>query len=337
MKLGDYITDRIIVILINAAGIFFISLFLLLLQNQIMAVLLLVTAWVLVLLIYGGIDYYQRKRYFDKVEGILEQLEKPYLISEVAPVGSHIEDRIYHDILRRSNKSVIDAIHEKEHEQKDYKEFIESWVHEAKTPLTSAMLMCENPESSPQRMKLELQRIEQQIDMVLYYARMDHANRDYLIHPYDLRKMVSEAIQKNRVYLRQYQAQVEVDMEETIVSTDEKWLEFILTQFITNAIKYRSKRPLHLRFWRERRESQVVLFMEDQGIGIAKEELGKIFDKGYTGKNGRTTRQSTGMGLYLCKQLCDKLGIGIQCESVQGAYTRMILVFPDSEYMKVDM
>ncbi len=332
MKLGDYIKDRIVVILLHVSGIYFLSLFLIMLQNQTSAVVLIDIAWSVVLICAMGVDFWQRRQYFKKVEDILDKLDRPYLISEVAPIGNHIEDRIYHDLLRRSNKSVIEAIHEKETEQEDYRSFIESWVHEIKTPITSVMLMCENMDHPPDRMKLELQQVENQVDMVLYYARMENANEDYLIHPYDLRRIVSGAIQKNRTYLRQQQAQIEVDMEEIIVPTDEKWIEFILTQFITNSMKYRSDSPVHLHFWCEEKDAQVILFMEDHGVGIAKEEIGKIFDKGYTGNNGRTTHHSTGMGLYLCKRLCDKLGIGIRCESEIGQFTRMSLIFPNSKF-----
>ena len=334
MKLWHYVKDRIIIILLNLTGIYLISLFLIMLQNQITAVVLIDVAWTFVLVVVMGYDFYIRKNHFKKVESILEKLDKPYLISEVAPIRTHIEDEIYHDLLRRSNKSVIDAINKKEAEQEDYRNFIESWIHEIKTPITSLTLMCENQNMPSEQVKIELQRIEQQVDMVLYYARLENANQDYFIHPYDLRRIVSESIQKNRTYLRQQQAQVEVDMDETIVSTDDKWIKFILTQFIINSIKYKSKEFLRLHFWCEKKSEQVILHMKDNGLGIAREELDKIFEKGYTGTNGRKIHHSTGMGLYLCKRLCDKLGIGIRCASKMGEFTRMSLIFPDSTYYK---
>lgn len=332
MKVSDYMKDRIGILLVNCAGIYALSLFLLMLGDQRAAVLLIDFAWLLVLACVLCIDFFQRKQYFDNLERILDQLDRPYLFSELAPVGRHVEDQIYHELLRRSNKSVIEVLRDKEQQQEDYRAFVEGWVHEIKTPITSAMLVCENMEQPSVSLKVALKRIENQVDMVLYYARMENANKDYLIHPCDLRKIVSAAIQMNRVYLRQQQAQIVVDMEETVVSTDEKWIEFILTQFMTNAVKYRSEQPLSLRFWCEERKEQVVLFIEDHGIGIAAQELGRVFEKGYTGTNGRTTHQSTGMGLYLCKRLCDKLGIGIRCESEPGQYTRMFLIFPNSSY-----
>ncbi|MDD6039184.1 MAG: sensor histidine kinase [bacterium] len=332
MRLIDYLKDRIGAILLNIAGIYALSLFLLMLQNQKSAVILIDIAWLIVLISAMGVDFYRKKKYFDKVEDIIDKLDRPYLLSEVSPVGPHIEDRIYHELLRRSNKSVIEAVRKLEDEQSDYRDYLESWVHEIKTPITSMMLQCEQMDNASIPMKVALKRIENQVDMVLYYARMEHANRDYLIHPYDLQKIVSDAIQMNRVYLREQQAQIAVDMEETIISTDEKWVGFILTQFLINSIKYRSEEPLYIRFWCERRAQKVVLFVEDHGIGIAQEEITKIFEKGYTGTNGRIRQHSTGMGLYLCKQLCDKLGIGISCESQLNRYTRMILVFPDSSF-----
>ena len=125
MRVRDYLKDKMVIILVNGTGIYVLSLFLIMLQNQISAVILIDIAWLIVLFCTMAIDFYQKKKYFERVEGILEKLDKAYLISEVMPQGKHIEDRIYHNVLRRSNKSVIEAIHEKENQQEDYRSFIE--------------------------------------------------------------------------------------------------------------------------------------------------------------------------------------------------------------------
>ena len=128
-----------------------------------------------------------------------------------------------------------------------------------------------------------------------------------------------------------------VDMEDIVVSTDEKWMEFILKQLFSNSMKYRRETGPRITVRVKMGEKQKSLIVEDNGCGIAPEDRRRIFDKGFTGKNGRQENsRATGMGLYLSRKLCEKLGIGIACESEPGAYTRMILTFPDSDYHRLE-
>ena len=121
-----------------------------------------------------------------------------------------------------------------------------------------------------------------------------------------------------------------------MVSSDEKWVEFILRQLFSNSMKYRRDQGAKITIYGEQSKGQKSLIVEDNGWGISREDIGRIFEKGFTGKNGRRAdTHATGMGLYLCRRLCEKLQIGLICQSQEGSYTRMILTFPDSDFNRI--
>lgn len=337
MRFWDYCKSKAPVLLVNAAALMILSVFLLLLKNTGAAVFLIAVVWVLTLGIYLLAEYCFRKKYFRELQTVLEELPQRYLIAEVMKPGYRLEDKLYWEILRKSNKSVIEEIHKLESSQKEYQEYIESWIHEVKTPITAVHLICENhKEEYTKRILHELDDIENEVEKVLYYARMEQAYRDYLIHPVSLRETVLSAIRTEKRHLIQCGLRIDLDMEDITVSTDEKWVEFILKQIFSNSMKYRRPEGAKLKIYAEQGEKRKSLIIEDNGCGISKEDIGRIFEKGFTGKNGRTENsRATGMGLYICGRLCEKLKIGISCESEQGKYTRMILTFPDSDYNKM--
>jgi signal transduction histidine kinase len=228
------------------------------------------------------------------------------------------------------------------------KEYIESWVHDIKTPLTAINLICENNKNDyTKKIQRETGIIENQVENVLYYARMEQVYKDYMIHSVNLKNVVLNSVRRNKLYFIQGKMQVNVEFDDIMVSTDEKWIEFLLNQIFLNAIKYRTNENAHIDITTNKQDKNIELIIEDNGIGIPKEDIGRIFEKGFTGSNGRRdikkdnstdyniSKKATGIGLYLCKNLCDKLDIGIRCESEEGRYTRMILTFPDSDYAKL--
>lgn len=337
MSFFAFFKDKAPVLLINTAALFVLSLFLLLLNNNETAVVLIIVVWILVLAIYLLVEYYLRRKYFKELNTVLENLDQRYLIAEVMKPAHKLEDKLYWEILRKSNKSVIEKIHELEDSQKEYKEYIESWIHEVKTPITAAHLICENHQDEhTKRIQLELDQIENEVEKILYYVRMEQVYQDYLIHPVELREVVLSAISTEKRHFIQCGLQIDFNIEKTIVSTDEKWVKFILRQIFSNSMKYRKDTGAKLKIYMENGEKQKSLVIEDNGCGISQEDIGRVFEKGFTGKNGRLKNShATGMGLYLCNRLCDKLGIGIACESEREKYTRIILTFPDSDYNKI--
>lgn len=304
---------------------------------------LLMIFWLMALTVWLLITYRQRKSFFGEMEQILKNMDQRYLLGELIPKSFSLEDRLYREMIRKSNKSVIERIRQMEDEQKDYREYIESWVHEVKSPIAGISAICDNRRKSQREnvagegkedfleISLENQKIENYVDMALYYARSEEVYKDYLIQETNLEEIVYEVLEKNRLLLIQNQVRAEAICEH-MVYTDRKWIAFILNQMILNSVKYRSESPV-FRIYTKRGENGVVLILEDNGIGIPVEELSRIFEKGFTGSNGRSNEKSTGMGLYLCLKLCHKLGIGLTAESVPGKGTKMLLEFPISNYI----
>ena len=274
----------------------------------------------------------------------MEKMDQRYLLGELLPRSFLLEDRLYREMILKSNKSVIERIRRIEEEQKEYKEYIESWVHEIKAPITGISMLCNNRRKNGSKedisaeekedflaISLENERIENYVDMALYYARSEEVYKDYLIKQVKLQEIVYEVLEKNKLLLIKNQVRAEAECED-MVYTDRKWIAFILNQMILNSVKYRSESPfLHIYSMREK--NGVRLILEDNGVGIRKEELSRIFEKGFTGSNGRNHEKATGMGLYLCRKLCDKLGIGLAAESEYGKGTKMLLEFPISNYI----
>ena len=176
-------------------------------------------------------------------------------------------------------------------------------------------LLCENHRMDwTKELLLELEKTNRFTEQALYYARSEHTEKDYSVREMALSQVVHQAIADNKYLLLQSGMRLEVEEMQDTVYSDEKWVRFILNQLIVNAVKYRTKQPV-LRISTHKWQDQVVLVVEDNGIGIAASDLPRIFEKGFTGQNGRMVQQSTGIGLYLCKRLCEKLGIGITAES----------------------
>ncbi len=331
----SYLKDKFFLLLLQVACMFLLGTFLYLTGYSFSNIFLILLVWSLILAFYLIINWAERQRYFIKAKTILDQLDQRYLLGELLPKSWHLEDRLYQEMIRKSNKSVIERIHNIEEEKREYKEYIEGWVHEIKAPITSITLICENRRHDGgavfQRVGLENQKIENYADMALYYARSEDVYKDYMIQKTDLSEVVKDVLVKNRHYLIQNHVKAEVKCED-IVYTDGKWIAFILNQLILNSVKYQKENP-YFKIYTRKIKTGVFLILEDNGVGIKGEECSRIFEKGFTGSNGRSHERATGMGLYLCKKLCKKLGIGLHVESMWGTGTKMILDFPVSNYL----
>lgn len=343
MKLTAYIIDKILLILGNLLGMVALGFYLLVLGNSFDDILLICTVWIVVMVLYLGGQYAQRKRHFDEIDDLLENLERCYLIAEMIEPSYCLEDKLYREILRKSNKSVIEKINQLEEEQQDYKEYIESWIHEVKGPLTTMNLICENSraleneaarQEQIRKLLAELGSVENYVDMALFFARSEAVYKDYHIHELDLKPIVLQTIAKNKQYLIQNRMQIKIGFEQAVVYSDEKWILFILGQILLNAVKYKKPDGAAIEINVEDMPKAVRLTILDNGIGIKENEIKRIFEKGFTGTNGRISgSKSTGIGLYLCRKLCAKLDIGIDAESVEHEYTKIILTFPVSNYL----
>lgn len=230
---------------------------------------------------------------------------------------------------------MLEQVSAVERERKEYKTYIQQWVHECKTPIAAGKLLCENHPSPLSQDLLPLwEAMDHYTEQALFYARSEHPEKDYLIRELPLFAPVHRAIAQNKYLLLQHQVRLEVEETEDTVFSDEKWLCFILGQLITNGVKYRHpQRPLVLTFSSARGPGEVTLSLRDNGIGIPPEDLPRIFDKGFTGQNGRQAAQNaTGLGLYLCQRLCRRLDIGLAAQSSPEG-TTMTLTFRVNDFI----
>ncbi|MFG6322664.1 MAG: sensor histidine kinase [Lachnospiraceae bacterium] len=332
MSQKQYLKNQIPAVFANLMGMLALALFLLANGNSMHTVLFIFIVWLIILISYLSVTYYMRKKYMNTLLDMTEQLQERYLIPEIMTIPDRADDRVFYQIMKMTEKSMLEKIGEIQSERKEYKEYIEQWIHEAKTPITAMKLLCENNRSSFARDILtELEQINQYTEQALYYARSEHTEKDYSVREINLCDVVHSAIADNKYLLRQSNMAITIDELECMVYTDDKWVQFILNQIIGNAVKYRTGQPA-LHFSMVKSNDKIVLSVSDNGMGIPQSDLPRIFEKGFTGQNGRTGKNSTGIGLYLCRRLCDKLGIGLTAHS-ENKGTTIALSFQINDFV----
>ncbi len=283
-------------------------------------------------------EYNKKKKYYNYLEKILNQLKEKYLITEVIKKPEFIEGKILYETLEQINKSMHENVNKYKYNVKDYKEYIELWIHEIKIPLATSKMIIENNKNNATRsIEEELDKLENYIDQALYYARSNTVEKDYYIKKSNLKELVNESIKKNKTMLIQEKVEINTHDLNNIIYTDSKWIIFILNQLIQNSVKYKNKeRTLEIEMFSKENKDNIILYIKDNGIGIKKNEINRVFEKGFTGTNGRlSNKKSTGIGLYLCKKLCDKLGISIELDSKENEYTIIKIIFPNSSYINL--
>ncbi|MEO1772135.1 MULTISPECIES: sensor histidine kinase [Enterococcus] len=334
MTIANFLRDKLLILLLNGISLFLLLLYLLAIGNSGLTCGLITCFWLTILIVWLVISYHQRRRYFQDIINTLDNLEKPYLIQEFMGQSWRLEDQLYQQILRQSNKAVIEKIQAIEEEQQDYREFIEGWIHEVKLPITGMRLTAHN-QTNELRRKLEiyLTEMDEMVEQALFYARSEEVYKDYAIKETDLRQVVLQVLGKSKYLLIQHQMTVDPLVNSVFVQTDEKWVAFILGQLVTNALKYKKDGSGAIAFIIEETDHATRLSLKDNGIGIPETELRRVFDKGFTGTNGRKREKTTGIGLYLCQKLCKKLELGLEIDSKEGAYTIVTLSFPKNTYL----
>ena len=328
MKFKDYFLNKITEILGTYFVLFLMLEFLYIIGNTFSVVFMIGVVIAILIMTKYLMDWYRKKKYFEIITERVKDLKEPWLIAELLPVSYTIEDEIYQELLRKVGSSAIEEIHKIEDEQKEYEDYIEQWIHEVKTPITSIHLMLENRISENPGLKkdlnVELSRLENDVELALYYARSEQIYRDYLIQKLNVRKVLLKVVNKNRTVIMNSSVAIDLDCDEALYAYgDEKWLVFMLTQVLLNAIKYKAEADAKVVMRAKRDNKRIVLNIIDNGKGIKKEELPRIFDKGFTGSNGRDNEKSSGMGLYLVHKLCEKLEIDIKADSVYGEFTEI--------------
>lgn len=330
-----WLRNRIPFLLINILCMTALGSFLLITGNSRDAVWLILIVWTLILCAGLAFSFLTRKRYFERLLRMAEELDERYLIPEVMEEPFLAEDLAYYRILRMAERSMLENVGDIKRERAEYREYIEQWIHEIKTPITGIRLLCDNNRSDLTRgIMAEVEKIERYTEQSLYYARSENTQKDYAVREISLLDVIHGALADNKYLLMQEKVRLELPEKSICVYSDEKWLRFILDQLIVNAVKYARKTPEEgtqgsqvdlpqgatgtepvIRFLTEDRGEYVTLSIQDNGMGIDAADLPRVFEKGFTGQNGRKVQRSTGLGLYLCKKLCGKLGIRIEIES----------------------
>lgn len=336
MKLSGFMKDHIFSLIIHILCMIVLSIFLRSIGLQFAEISIVIVCWIIVLFLFFAVAYYQKSKRLTMLYQMAVNLDKKYLISEVIGKAATAEEAVYFQILKMANKSMLEQVSAIRRERKEYKEYIEQWIHEVKTPISAICLLCENNKSDFVRELLcEMGKLGHFVEQALFFARMEEAEKDYLIKEVVISEIVDNVIVENKQLLLGNSISIEFDRSPLTAYTDRKWIEFILNQLIVNAVQYKNEVSPTLIFSVQQTDNGVALAITDNGVGINASDLPRIFEKGFTGENGRTQRKSTGIGLYLCKRLCKKLGIDIMAESVKNEYTTFTILFPKGTFVKL--
>lgn len=268
--------------------------------------------------------YLTHRTFYKRLEKTMEPLEEFSYEGSRAPLAKSLQE-----LLQNQHRQYRTDLHNYQQKLKDHIQFINQWVHQMKTPVSVIHLMILD-EDEPRFAGIadELDRLKKGLEIVLYTARLDEFEHDFYVETLSLEQVVRTVTSsQKRLFIRKRVFPAfEIDKELTITS-DEKWLTFALTQIITNAVRYTNAENKKISIRSFKRGSNVVLEVQDEGVGIAKSDLPRVFDPYFTGENGRNFQESTGMGLYLVKQICDKLGHRVEIDSIVNQGTTVRILF----------
>ena len=328
MTLREFLSDRLkrIALQVICAGLATLFLFATGTQPGVLVILLIV--FLLVFLTVNMFDFFQQRARLLELKSILDGLDRKYLFTECVPQPKGLFERRLFDLTRLAGRDMTGAVSDAQASQREYREYVERWVHEIKAPLTAARLICRELDGDTRRkLTAELSQIEAHVERALFYARAENPEQDCLFRQIELEKIAAQAIENHRSLLIQNDIRVEMENMNCAVYTDEKWAVFILGQLLQNAARYRGPKPV-ITLSAKPLGRQAQLIVHDNGIGIPAHELPRVFERGFTGSNGRIRGGSTGIGLYLCRKLAVFLELELRMDSQEGAGTTVTLTFP---------
>lgn len=335
MKLIKYLKDLVYSIIIFIISYLIVLLMLLVFKTSISLIIsisfIIIMSFISIILI----NYYRKKKFYDEFINNLNKLDKKYLILETLNKPEFYEGNILYNSLYDINKSMLEEVNDYSSNIDDFKEYVEMWIHEVKIPISSLVLMCHNNSNIDKKFLKQIKKLNNYIDQVLYYVRSNYTEEDFLIKKVSLDKIVSNVLLNNKDDILENNIELDINIKNIEVYTDSKWLEFIINQIINNCIKYKKQDNSIIKITGTSLNNKVVLSIWDNGIGIQKSDLPKVFNKSFTGNNGRGSTKSTGMGLYITKKLCDKLGHKIEIDSIKGKYTNINIIFGKNDFYKI--
>ena len=277
-------------------------------------------------LIGNVMDFINYRKSYKK----LKFLEKN-IINDREDLPKSLDIRIdyYHKIIEKLYEELEKLTQENRQKNTDMVDYYSMWIHQIKTPIAAMNFLLDNEEVDQKNLQQELFKIERYVEMVLTYIRLDSTSSDYVITKINLDEVVKDSVKKYATIFINKKIKLNYVSHETMVISDKKWLSFAFEQILGNSVKYSSTGG---EITIETYENRLVI--EDKGIGIKEEDLPRIFEKGFTGFNGRYEKKSSGLGLYLCKKTLDKLGHHIEISSKVGEGTRVEITFPKEDTLR---
>ena len=263
-------------------------------------------------------DYY---KYYKKHQTLLTFRSNSNVSLSCDLQDSSLIGEDYHEILVAMKEYHDQYVESSESKMHDLEDYFTMWVHQAKLPIAAMKLLLEDEKLSRSEIKLQLLRMDQYTDMVLAYLRLNSTHTDFLFKELELDDLIRQSIRRfSTEFIRKH---IQLSFKETkdVILSDEKWLVFVLEQILSNSLKYTNENGLISIYMKTKH----VLVIEDTGIGISASDLNRVFEKGYTGMNGRSDKTASGLGLYLCKNILDMLNHKITIESSVGKGTRVLL------------
>lgn len=345
MNIKDYIKDRSLEIFLNFIFFVFVIYILKVSYIERITIHFIVLLWIALTSISILYDYNKKKSYYNQLLLSLQELDKKYLLPVVINEASFLEGKILYEILSITDKAMNEEVNKYKFNQEEYREYLDLWVHEIKTPIAASKLIVENNKNENTLSILEeIEKVESFIEQALYYSKSNELEIDYIIKETYLRKCINNTIKRNKKLIRENKICIDIEDFNEVVYCDSKWTEFILNQIIVNSIKYIGNKNINKKLEKEfpkisiytkLKDNSLELYIKDNGIGIDKKDLDKVFSKGFTGINGRKIKKSTGMGLYISKKLADKMYLGIEIDSVINKETTVKITFPKSNMIQM--
>ncbi len=324
---SSFLRDKTYFLVIAAFSWLLAFLFLSALKARTEIIIVITIFWLLFIVSTLLIEYFRKHQFYQSLIQSIEHLDQAYLVLETLSQPRFYDGEILYAALYEINKSMAENINQYRTQVQDFQEYVEMWIHEVKTPLATLSLISRDP-----KINTEIKRLNDYVEQILYYVRAKNAERDYLIKINNLADIISNVASRNREIILAKQIDFSVRNVDYEINTDAKWLEFILNQILNNSIKYQSSR---IEISARNTEREIILNIIDNGLGISDKDLPRVFDKSFTGSNGRRNKQSTGMGLYIAKSLCQKLGHDIKIASEENKFTNVELTFARPEYYNV--
>ena len=277
-------------------------------------------------LIASFLDFVNYRESYKK----LKFLEKN-ILNDLDALPKSLDMRIdyYHKIIEKLYKELEKLTQENRQKNTDMVDYYSMWVHQIKTPIAAMNFLLDNEEVDQKNLQQELFKIERYVEMVLTYIRLDSTSSDYVITKNNLDEVVKDSVKKYATIFINKKIKLNFVSHETMVISDKKWLSFAIEQILGNSVKYSNTGG---EITIETCENKLIV--EDNGMGIKEEDLPRIFEKGFTGFNGRYEKKSSGLGLYLCKKTLDKLGHHIEISSKVGEGTRVEITFPKEDTLR---